>query len=86
MWQEEKAGMAVPSELSPPEEIADGMLELCENEAYGDGTILEVLKNKTRVVPLYNADPPKGDGLVIGGWGKHQDEILETLKQDGLKV
>ena len=68
--------VAGDDELLDPSEIAEGMLELCEKEEYGDGTILEVLRGKTRVVPLYNADPPSGQGLSISGWNQMQDEYV----------
>ncbi|KAM0333459.1 hypothetical protein ACHAQA_002121 [Verticillium albo-atrum] len=68
-----------------PDEIADGMMALCEDPAYGDGTILEVTKGATRVVPLYNAEPPSGVGSMVPGYQKAADELSAYLKR-GVKV
>ncbi|EFQ26624.1 short chain dehydrogenase [Colletotrichum graminicola] len=69
-----------------PEEVARGMLELCENPEYGNGTILEVTKGATRVVPLYDADPPSGKGAIIPKLADEGEKIWKRLKDQGLKV
>ncbi|TQN75199.1 putative transporter, partial [Colletotrichum shisoi] len=69
-----------------PEEIARGMLELCENPEHGDGTILEVTKGATRVVPLYHAEPPGGKGAVIPRLVDEAEKIWGELESLGLKV
>lgn len=69
-----------------PEEIARGMLELCENPEYGNGTILEVSKGATRVVPLYHAPPPNGKGVMVPGIAESAQRIWDELKSTGLKV
>ncbi|KAJ6443936.1 NAD-dependent 15-hydroxyprostaglandin dehydrogenase [Purpureocillium lavendulum] len=43
----------------PASAVAAAMLRLVVDPALGDGTILEVLHSGTRVVPLFNADPPE---------------------------
>lgn len=68
-----------------PETIAEAMLDLCENSAYGDGTILEVLNDHKRVVPLYNADPPPAKA-IMPALIKFCGELIEKLKTDGLDV
>ncbi|KAI8948678.1 short chain dehydrogenase [Xylaria longipes] len=66
-----------------PEPVAEAMLDLCENPKYSNGTILEVMNDHRRVVPLFNADspPPKADmpGLVT-----ITTDLLEKLKKDRL--
>ncbi|KAM9884967.1 NAD-dependent 15-hydroxyprostaglandin dehydrogenase (short-chain dehydrogenase) [Verticillium dahliae] len=68
-----------------PDEIARGMMALCEDPAYGDGTILEVTKGSTRVVPLYHAEPPSGVGSMVPGYQKAADELVTYVK-GGVKV
>ncbi|KAJ9148201.1 Short chain dehydrogenase [Coniochaeta hoffmannii] len=83
----DKRGMrAAEDKFIEPEEIADAMLELCEREEYGDGTILEALKGKRRVVPLYGLAPPTGEGLSITGFEEMQRGIYARLKGEGLRV
>ncbi|KAI1323966.1 hypothetical protein F5Y16DRAFT_424498 [Xylariaceae sp. FL0255] len=69
-----------------PETIAGGMLELCENPEYGNGTVFECINDHPRVVLLYNADlpPPRANDMpaLAEAWGK----ITEKLKTDGLNV
>ncbi|KAI1261608.1 short chain dehydrogenase [Xylariaceae sp. FL1019] len=67
-----------------PETIADGMLELCENPEYGNGTILECITDHTRVVPLYNADPPPLRAVQMPALAVAYEELLEKLKTEGL--
>jgi hypothetical protein len=62
------------------------MLELCENPEYGDGTILEVMKDHQRVVPLYNADRPPASKLGVDAVHKAYDQLLERLGTEGLNV
>ncbi|KAK2048665.1 short chain dehydrogenase [Colletotrichum somersetense] len=69
-----------------PEEIARGMLELCENPEYGDGTILEFTKDATRVVPMYHADPPSGRGVMMPRFADEGEKLWKELQDKGLKV
>ncbi|KAJ2897546.1 NAD-dependent 15-hydroxyprostaglandin dehydrogenase (short-chain dehydrogenase) [Zalerion maritima] len=87
MWLEdpEKMAMAKGFEFIQPEEIANSMLELCEKDHYGDGTILEVTKGATRVVPQYNQPPPAGEGSMVPGFLKAQEDLYESLRMEGLK-
>lgn len=69
-----------------PEEVARGMLELCENPEYGNGTILEVSKGATRVVPLYRAEPPSGVGVVLPRLAENAEKVWKKLEGPGLKI
>lgn len=71
--------------LLDPEEVARAMLQLCVDPEYGDGTILEVTKGETRVVPLFNADPPSGVGSMLPGYAEEARALREWIKQ-GVKV
>lgn len=62
------------------------MLELCENPEYGDGTILEVVNDGKRVVPLYNADPPPQSAFENPAFATITMELLERLKTKGIDV
>ncbi|KAH8662200.1 short chain dehydrogenase [Xylariales sp. PMI_506] len=78
----------IPGEdiLSTPEHIAEAMLELVENPDYGNGTILEVTPNRKRLVPLYNLEPPLPEGIVLDGFIKAEQELVQRLKKDGLST
>ncbi|KAI8237145.1 Hco3-transporter family protein [Colletotrichum sp. SAR 10_99] len=92
MWREDpdKKHMAEEEEdaklFTEPEEIARGMLELCENPEYGNGTILEVVKGRKRVVPFYHAEPPQGDGVFIPKYKEGAEKLWDGLESEGLKV
>jgi NAD(P)-dependent dehydrogenase (short-subunit alcohol dehydrogenase family) len=89
LWSEDpdkKDMRAVEDKFLEPEDIADAMLELCEREEYGDGTILETLPGRRRVVPLYGLTPPSGEGMSIAGFAEMEKSIVNKLKGEGLKV
>lgn len=89
MWKEDptKAAMVTPDvEWIEPEEIARGMYELAVNEDLGDGTVFEVTLGDTRIVPLYNAPPPSGRGIMMPGYYASQAELYSDLKSKGLQV
>ncbi|RWA03329.1 hypothetical protein EKO27_g11779 [Xylaria grammica] len=69
-----------------PETVAEAMLELCENPEYGDGTILEVMNDHKRVVPLYHADPPLPKAADMPALVTITVELVERLKTKGLDV
>ncbi|KAI1290642.1 short chain dehydrogenase [Xylaria venustula] len=69
-----------------PEEVAAAMLELCENPEYGNGTILEVMRDHKRVVPMFNADPPPPKIADMPGIAIITEKLLERLKTTGLDV
>ena len=72
--------------LIGPEEIAAGMWELTTNEEYGDGTILEVTKGETRVIPEFGLEPPTGKGSVLPGYLASVTALFDGLKADGLST
>ena len=72
--------------LIEPEEIAQGMWQLVVNEELGDGTILEVTKGATRVVPLFNAPVPTGKGILVPGYAASMGTLYEKLRNEGLSV
>jgi hypothetical protein len=90
MWTDDphKAAMSNGGAEVPmtPEEIADGMLELCENSEYGDGTILEATIGQLRVVPLFGSEPPTGAGIAMPGYMKMQEDLVQDLTNKGLST
>ncbi|KAI0395560.1 hypothetical protein F5Y17DRAFT_456802 [Xylariaceae sp. FL0594] len=72
--------------LTSPEAVAEAMLELCMNPDYGDGTILEIMKDNQRVVPLYNADPPPQGKLDVKALLDMGNQVVERLRTEGLKA
>lgn len=72
--------------LIDPLEVARGMWQLVVNPEYGNGTILEVTKGETRVVPLFNAPVPTGEGIMVPGYEASKDALYAKLKTEGLDV
>lgn len=60
-----------------PDDVAKHMLKLIQEKQYGCGTVLELSKGGTRVVPEWNADPPSGSGT--GQDEKEQAAGLQAL-------
>lgn len=67
--------------LLDPEEVAEAMLELLVRPDYGNGTILEVTKGETRVVPEFNAGPPTGVGAMLPGYADEARALREWIKK-----
>ncbi|KAG5664686.1 hypothetical protein KAF25_008420 [Fusarium avenaceum] len=72
--------------LISPEEVAQGMWQLVVNPEFGDGTILEVTKGATRVVPLFNAPVPTGGGISVPGYESSKADLYEKLRNEGFNV
>ncbi|KND87828.1 hypothetical protein TOPH_07536 [Tolypocladium ophioglossoides CBS 100239] len=60
------------------EDIVQAMYELIVDEEYGDGTILEVTPGEARVVPMFNAPPPKLGAVSMPRWGRFTRSCLRT--------
>ncbi|PTD03680.1 Boron transporter 1 [Fusarium culmorum] len=89
MWSEDPTKEVMLEQdtiLISPEEVAQGMWRLVIDPELGDGTILEVTKGATRVVPLYNAPAPTGEGVMVPGYADSVGEIYERLRDEGLDV
>lgn len=72
--------------LIEPEEIAEGMWQLVVNEELGNGTIFEVSKGATRVVPLFDSPVPTGEGILVPGYFAAQTALYDDLKANGMNV
>ncbi|KAL7935914.1 hypothetical protein V8C35DRAFT_298560 [Trichoderma chlorosporum] len=70
----------------PMEEVVAAMYELVVNEAYGDGTILEVTAGATRVIPRFNAPPPAAGSVVAPNAKLYYAQLFENLKSKGLQT
>lgn len=68
------------------EEIVQAMYQLVVNEQYGNGTTLEVTPGETRVVPMFNAPPPKPGAVSMPAMGAFHEKLFEDLKMKGLRV
>ncbi|KAL6917923.1 hypothetical protein FSHL1_009352 [Fusarium sambucinum] len=89
IWSEDPTKAIMLEEdtvLISPEEVAQGMWKLVVDPELGNGTILEVTKGATRVVPLYNAPAPTGEGIMVPGYAASTAQIYEKLRNDGLNV
>ena len=62
------------------------MYALVVDEEYGNGTILEVTPGETRVVPMFNAPPPKPGAVSMPAMRPFHDKLFEDLKTKGLQV
>ncbi|KAJ4005341.1 hypothetical protein NW752_011304 [Fusarium irregulare] len=89
LWSEDPTKAIMLEEdtvLISPDEVAQGIWQLVINPELGNGTILEVTKGATRVVPLYNAPVPTGEGIMVPGYAASIAETYERLRNDGLDV
>ncbi|CAI6302416.1 unnamed protein product [Periconia digitata] len=71
-----------------PDEVATQMLKVIQEKKYGCGTVLEVSKAGTRVIPEWNVDPPRGSGTglekeeVAAGAKAMLEPILKKLESE----
>ncbi|ODA83625.1 hypothetical protein RJ55_02140 [Drechmeria coniospora] len=68
------------------EEIVQAMYELVVADEYGDGTILEVTRGATRVVPKHNAPPPMPGSVSMPGMAGFHKKLFDSLRTKGLMV
>jgi NAD(P)-dependent dehydrogenase (short-subunit alcohol dehydrogenase family) len=66
-----------------PEEIAEQMLRLLEDEELVGGTILEVGKGHNRIVPMFNNPGPQGEGMGSSNSQVAVEEALGNLGRQG---
>ena len=68
-----------------PDDVAKAMVDLIQDGNYGGGTVLEVIQNngpKTRVIPLWNVDPPQGGSATkIDLNAEEIPKSLEAMKK-----
>ncbi|KAF5231811.1 hypothetical protein FANTH_13249 [Fusarium anthophilum] len=82
LWHEDPTKAVMLDEdtvLIDPLEVARGMWQLVVNPEYGNGTILEVTKGATRVVPLFNASVPTGEGVMVPGYDASKDALYSDV-------
>ncbi|KAI5237635.1 NAD(P)-binding protein [Aureobasidium subglaciale] len=65
-----------------PEEVAETLLTLVENEDMVGGTILEVGYKVTRNVPMFNNPGPKGAALAVSGQPGLIEGLLDSLAEE----
>jgi hypothetical protein len=78
-WVDEEADLWVT-----PEEVAEQMLRLLEDDELVGGTILEVGKNISRIVPAMMNPGPQGTGHNASKIKDATADILATLSKEGL--
>lgn len=64
-----------------PEEMAEAMLMLVESGDYEGGSVLEVLKGKTRLVKI-DSEVPNGEGATMSNMGLITEETLTLLDRE----
>ncbi|KAG9256365.1 uncharacterized protein F5Z01DRAFT_720516 [Emericellopsis atlantica] len=62
-----------------PEEVAQAMLDLIQEEDYAGGTVLEVGKDHVRRVQVLNDPGPQGPGHSVSDAGKGEKEVWDSL-------
>ncbi|KAH7374451.1 hypothetical protein B0T11DRAFT_535 [Plectosphaerella cucumerina] len=70
-----------------PEEVAEAMVRLIQDEEFVGGTVLEVGKGSTRVVHAYNDPGPDmspGKGLITGNASKGDDMVRGWLNDKSI--
>ncbi|UNI24123.1 hypothetical protein JDV02_009898 [Purpureocillium takamizusanense] len=70
----------------PASDVARAMLRLVVDPALGDGTILEVLHSGSRVVPLFNADPPEALDQMLPALRSEVQLLAEKLASNQFAV
>ncbi|KAI4727871.1 NAD(P)-binding protein [Aureobasidium sp. EXF-10728] len=66
-----------------PEEVAEAMLRLVEDENMVGGTVLEVGHEVSRVVPMFNNPGPRGKATSVVGNVGLMEEVYDTLAEGG---
>jgi hypothetical protein len=66
-----------------PEETAEQMLRLLEDEALPGGSVLEVARGSSRLVTAFNDPGPQGDGHRVSNSTEAAAEVHKLLGEDG---
>lgn len=66
-----------------PDEVADVMLRVVQEDEYVGGTVVEVGKGQTRTVTIKNDPGPSGAGHTVGHAAQGYREVWGWLAQDG---
>ncbi|THY11678.1 NAD(P)-binding protein [Aureobasidium pullulans] len=66
-----------------PEEVAEAMLKLVEDDDMVGGTVLEVGHEQTRIVPMLNNPGPKGAAISVSGTHGLIDGVFDSLSEEG---
>jgi len=87
LWTEHPEKMRMINEEAmswvTPEETAEQMLRLVESEDPVGGTILEVGKGCSRVVPAFMNPGPQGDGMTLQNPETLVKEVYDLLGKEG---
>lgn len=84
LWTDNPDKMKAISEedvILAPEELAEAMLLLVESDSYPGGTVLEVLKDKTRIVKV-DSSVAEGPGATMGNMHIVQRDTIAILKKE----
>lgn len=84
LWTANPENMKMVGEqdvMLSPRELAEAMLELTESAEYPGGSVLEVLKGKTRLVGI-SSEPPSGDGSTMSNMGLIYEDSMEILERE----
>ncbi|KAI9792870.1 MAG: hypothetical protein M1835_007628 [Candelina submexicana] len=81
LWTEEKTSQFsvrdIPSNTTA--EVADAMVDLIQDGKYAGGTVLEITVAGTRVIPLWNIDPPPDAAFGSGAASAPSEMIQKTV-------
>jgi 3-hydroxybutyrate dehydrogenase len=78
---EKMRGLAAQDEFLTPEEMAEAMITVVESDKYLGGTVLEVIKNRTRVVNV-DSPLPSGPGSTMSNIGVIYEETIGLLEKE----
>jgi 3-hydroxybutyrate dehydrogenase len=84
LWTANPENMKMVGEqdvMLSPRELAEAMLELTESAEYPGGSVLEVLKGKTRLVGI-SSEPPSGEGSTMSNMGLIYEDSMAILERE----
>lgn len=87
LWTEHPEKMHMVDEgrdvWASAEEVAEAMVRCVTEEGLGGGTVLEVGRGQSRVVPLWGNLGPRGNGHTVSGVEKARREVFGWLGRPG---